>query len=183
MNSRQNYHSLIEKYNSGTQVIKKLGTNGMVMQVYIIMFINGWKHLGIGHYATAAPLLFCVSIYFLVKDFITLLRIEGNMAQMILEGVTLETKNGSSEKFFHRMLQSFNFTNILVQRSLVNVIALGALGYFMLDFVKDVFPDVHISRWVLSLFAFIPSVVASKMYYDSLKDLDEAKSRVFAKGS
>ena len=102
------------------------------------------------------------------------------MAQISLEGVEFEAKNGSSEKFFHSMLQSFNFTNILAQRSLVNVIALGMLGYFMLDFVKDIFP-VHIGYWGLGLFAWIPSVIACKLYYDSLKDLDEAKSKVFAK--
>jgi len=181
MNIRQPHQSLLDKYDSGTRVIKKLGTNGMVIQVCIIMFINGWKHSGISHYEIGAPFLFCLSLYLLVKDFITTLRIESNMAQIILEGVALETKNSSNEKIFHQILQSFNFTNILVQRSLVNVIALGAIGYFMLNFVNDVFPEVHVGRWVLSLFAFIPSVIASKMYYDSLKDLDEAKCRVFAK--
>jgi hypothetical protein len=181
MNNQQNYQSLVENYNSGTRIIKKLGANGMIMQICIIMCINSWKHSGISHCEIGVPFLFCLSIYFLVKDFITLLRIEGNMAQIILKGVELEAKNGSSEKFFYRMLQSFKFTNILVQRSLVNVIALGTLGYFMLDFVKDIFPAVHIGYWGLGLFSWIPSVIACKLYYDSLKDLDEAKSRTFAK--
>lgn len=180
MNIRQTHQSLLEKYDGGNRVIKKLGTNGMVMQICIIMSINGWKHSGISYYETGAPFLFCLSLYFLIKDFLTMLRIESNMAQIILEGVALEAKNSSGDKVFHQILRSFNFTNILVQRSLVNVIALGAIGYFMLDFINAAYPDVHISRWVLSLFAFIPSVLASKMYYDSLKDLDEAKSRVFA---
>lgn len=180
MNIRQTHQSLLEKYDGGNRVIKKLGTTGMFIQVCIIMCINGWKHSGFSHYEIGAPFLFCLSLYLLVKDFITTLRIESNMAQMILEGVALEAKNNSSEKVFHQILRSFNFTNILVQRSLVNVIALGAIGYFMLDFINAVYPDVHIGRWVLSLFAFIPSVLASKMYYDSLKDLDEAKSRVLA---
>ncbi|NNM43520.1 MAG: hypothetical protein HKM07_04190 [Chlamydiae bacterium] len=149
------------------------------MQICIIICISSWKHSGISHYERGVPLLFCLSIYFLVKDFITLLRIEGNMAQMIVEGVALEAKNGSSEKFFHRMLQSFNFTSILVQRSLINVFALGALGYFMFNFVNDVFPDVHIGRWVLGVFVWVPSVIACKLYYDSLKDLYDAKSKVF----
>lgn len=181
MNNRQNYQSLVDKYNNGTRVIKKLGTIGMVMQISIIMLANGWKHTGLSYHEIATPILFSVSIYFLVKDFITLLRIEENMAQMILKGVELEVKDGSGEKFFHHMLQSFNFTNTLIQRSLINALALGCLGYFMLDFVKDVFPSVHIGRWVLGLFAWIPGVIACKLYYDSLKDLDEAKSKVFAK--
>lgn len=181
MNNRQNYESLVDKYNRGIGVIKKLGMLGMIIQICIIMFINSWKHVGIGQYEIAVPFLFCLSIYFLVKDFTALLRIEGNMAQMILEGVILENTNGTSSKFFHNLLQSFNFTNVLIQRSLVNVIALGALGYFMLEFVKDVFPGVSVSYWLLSLFVWIPSVIACKLYYDSLKDLDEAKSNVFAK--
>lgn len=181
MHIRQTHQSLLDKYDSGHRVMKKLGTNGMVMQVCIFMFTNSWKHSGIAYYEIGAPLLFCLSLYLLVKDFITTLRIEANAVQIILEGVSLEAGNSSNEKIFHQILQSFNFTNILVQRSLVNVIALGAIGYFILNFVKDVFPEFYVSSWVLSLFAFIPSVIASKLYYDALKDLDEAKHRVFAK--
>jgi hypothetical protein len=181
MNIRQTHQSLLEEYASGTRAIKKLGTNGMFMQVCIIMTIKGWKHSDIPHYEIGAALLFCLSLYFLVKDFITTLRIESNMVQMILEGVALEAMNNPGERGFHQILRSFNFTNILVQRSLVNVIALGVMGYLMLDFIKDVYPDIHISHWVLGLFAFIPSVIASKLYYNSLRDLDVAKSRIFAR--
>ena len=181
MNNRQNYESLVDKYNSGTRVIKKLGMLGMIIQICIIMFINSWKHVGIGHSEIAVPLLFFLSIYFLVKDFTALLRIEGNIARIILEGVALETQNRTNGGVFHGLLKSFNFTNVLIQRSLVNVIALGALGYFMLEFVKGSYPDVSINRWFLSLFVWIPSVIACKLYYDSLKDLDEAKSKAFAK--
>ena len=119
----------------------------------------------------------------LVKDFLTTRRIEENMAQMILEGVDLEAKNSSFGKFFHGILQSFNFTNILIQRSIVNVLALGCLGYLMLQFIGEINHGVTPSRWFLSLFTWIPGVIACKLYYDSLKVLDEAKEKVFAKQS
>lgn len=180
MNTQQTYQSLLEQCDSGTQVIKKLGSTGMIMQICIMMCINGWKHAGVPYYAIGVPLLFCLSIYFLVKDFITMLQIEKNMTQLIVKGVALEAQEGSKEKPFHQILYSFNLTNIVTQRSLINVTALGAVGYFMLDFVNVCFPSIHISHWILSLFAFIPSVIASKLYYDSLKELDETKERIFA---
>ncbi len=182
MNSRENYQSLADKYKSGVQLVKKLGTYGMILQVSTILVINSWKHLQIDYYMIAAPILFSLSIYFFVKDFFTLRRIEENMAQMILDGVELETKNAPLGKFFHGLLQSFNFTSILIQRSLINALALGCLGYLIFQFISDViFPDVTISRLYLSLFVWIPSVSACKLYYDSLKVLDEAKDKVFAK--
>ena len=112
MNIRQTHQSLLEKYDGGNRVIKKLGTTGMFMQVCIIMFINGWKHSGISHYEIGAPFLFCLSLYFLIKDFITTLRIESNMAQMILDGVELEKKNPSVVKFFHGLLQMLLLINL-----------------------------------------------------------------------
>jgi hypothetical protein len=183
MNTRQNYQSLVEKYKGGNQIIRKIGMYGMVMQVCIIMVIKGWNHVVTGYYEIAAPLLFCLSIYFLVKDFITLLKIEKNMALMILEGVDLETQNSTHGKFFHGTLQSFNFTNTLVLRAVVNVVAIHCLGYFIMQFIGEVNPEVAISRWFISLIAWIPGVIACKLYYDSLKCLDEAKEKVFARQS
>jgi hypothetical protein len=119
----------------------------------------------------------------MVKDFLTTRRIEENMAQVILEGVDFEAKNSAFGKFFHGILQSFNFTSILIQRSVVSVLALGCLGYLMLQFIGDINNGVTPSRWFLSLFTWIPGVIACKLYYDSLKALDEAKEKVFAKQS
>jgi len=179
MNIQQTNPSLLDKYDSGARAIKKRGTHGMFTQICIIMLINGWKNSEIPYYELGVPFLFCLSLYFLVRDFIYMFRIERNMTQMILEGVALESKNNSREKVFHQILRSFNFTNILVQRSLMNAFALAAIGYFMLVFINCVYPKVFVGRWTVCLFSFIPSVLACKLYYDSLKDLDEAKSRIF----
>lgn len=182
MNNQEKYQSLMAKYTSASQTIKKLGTTGMFMQIGIIGFIQGWKHLGIEHYKVAAPILFSLSFYLFVKDFIILRRIEENMAQMILDGVDFEKKNSTVGKAFHGLLQSFNFTNILVQRSLINTLALCCLGYLIFQFISnELLPGISISRWFLSLFVWIPSVIICKLYYDSLKILDEAKEKVFAK--
>ena len=84
------------------------------------------------------------------KDFITLLRLEKTTVKMIVDGVSLETKNTAYGTFFRDILNSFNFTRILILRSIANVFALGCLGYLMLGFINDLFPDVSISRWYLS---------------------------------
>jgi hypothetical protein len=182
MSSHQNYQSLVDRYKKDAQFVKKLGTFGMIVQVAIFGFVSGWEHLKIGHYEIAAPILFSLSLYFLVKDFLTSRRIEGNIAQMILDGVELEKRNPTVGKFFHGLLQSFNFTRVLLERSLINVLALCCLSYLIFRFVGDViFPGVTIGRWSLGLCIWIPSVVACKLYHDSLKVLDEAKEKIFAK--
>lgn len=183
MNIRQNYQSLVDKYKGGNQIIKKMGLYGMIVQICIIMVIKSWKHVITDHYEIAGSLLFCLSIYFLVKDFIASLRIERIMALMILEGVDLETKNPGFGKFFHGALQSFNLLNTLVIRAMVNVFAVHCLGYFMTQFIRDIHLGVAISRWFISLIAWIPGIIACKLYYDSFKDLGEAKDRIFAKQS
>jgi len=178
MDNRQSYQTLVDQYKEGNQFIRKLGLSGLFMQIGFIGAINAWKPLAIGYYHIAVPVLFILSVYYLVKDFFILLRIEKRMAKMILEGIDLEIKNSNFGSFFHRVLQSFNFTSILVQRSLVNILALGCLGYLMLQFIRETNPAVPISQWFLSVFIWIPGVIASKLYYDSLKDLDEAKERM-----
>lgn len=102
------------------------------------------------------------------------------MARMILEGIDIEAKNPSFGKFFHGVLRSFNLMNILVQRSLFNVVVVICLGNLMLQFISDINPAITFSRWFVSLFAWVPGVIACKLYYDSLQELDEAKERVFA---
>jgi hypothetical protein len=181
MNAHKQHKSLVDKYNYAVKFVKKLGLYGGVMQVGIIGFAYSWKHVPLDYYKIAFPILVCLSIYFLVKDFRTLLRIEGNMTQMILEGVELEKKNNGLGKFFHGLLQSFNFTNTLIQRSLINVLALGGLGYLVFQFIGSEIPDIKISRWFLSVFVWMPAVIACKLYYDALKVLDEAKEKVFSK--
>jgi hypothetical protein len=183
MNTRQNYQSLVEKYKGGNQIIRKIGMYGMILQICIIMVIKSWNHVITSYYEIAAPLLFCLSIYFLVKDFVTLLRVEKNMALMILEGVDLEAQNSPLGRFFHGALQAFNFTNTLVLRAVVNVLSIHCLGYFILQFIGDVKPETVINRWSISLIAWIPGIIACKLYYDSLKCLDEAKDKLFARQS
>jgi hypothetical protein len=181
MKNRQDYQSLVGMYKSGTQHVHKLGTFGMVIQIGIIGFIYSWKQLEIEYFKVAAPVLFSLSIYFLISDFLTLRRIEEKITQIILDGIELEKKDSSSGRFFHGVLQAFNFTSVLMQRSLANVLALGCLGYLMSQFISEIIPGFVVSRWMIGLFCWLPSVLALKLYYDSLKSLDEAKEQVFAK--
>ncbi len=180
MNGSQSYQSLVDKYKGSNQVVKKLGMSDLLIQLSIMGVIHAWRYVEIGYYHIAAPVLFFLSIYYLAKNFFASHRIEGNMAQMILEGIDIEAKNPSFGKFFHGILRSFNLMSILVQRSLFNVVVVICLGNLMIQFINDVNPAITISRWFVSLFSWAPGVIACKMYYDSLKELDEAKERVFA---
>lgn len=180
MNGSQSYQSLVDKYKGGNQVVKKLGMSDLFIQLSIMGVIHSWRHLEIGYYHIAVPVLFSLSIYYLAKNFFASHRIEGSMAQMILEGIDIETKNSSFGKFFHGILRSFNLMSILVQRSLFNVVVVICLGNLMVQFINDVNPAITISRWFVSLFSWAPGAIACKLYYDSLKELDEAKERVFA---
>ncbi len=181
MNDRLTYQPLVDKYKGATQLVKKLGMAAMFLQVGIISFIHGWKHLDTESYKIAAPFLFALSIYFLIKDFRIFRRIEENVAQVILDGVELEKKNVGFGNFFHVVLQDFNLARILLQRSLVNLAAAWCLGYLISQFFVEVNPDFVISQGLLILFAGTLSAIACKLYYDSFQTLAKAKARVFAK--
>lgn len=179
MSEPSSHQSLVDKYNGNHQLVRKLGMSGLLIQLGIFGAIHAWRHLEMGYYYTAVPALFSLSIYYLVKDFFISYRIERNMARMILEGITLEAKNPSFGKFFHGLLRSFNLMNILIQKSLFNVVAVICLANLLLQFINDVNPTITPSRWLVGLFAWAYGVMASKLYYDSLIDLSEAKEKVF----
>ncbi len=181
MSGKQNYQTLVDEYKKGAQFAKKLGTAGMLLQIGIIGFINGWKHLEIPYYNAVAPILFFLSIYYMVKDFLTFLKIEENAAQAIAEGVGLEKIHPRLGSFFHSVLQSFNLTYILMQRSLINVIALGCLGYLISEYIAGITSNFMISRGFVGLCVFVLGLAACKLYYDALKVLDEVKAKALAK--
>lgn len=183
MNNQQNHQSLIEKYNNNKSIVRKLNLIGGGLQICNIICIGTWKLSGTSYYEIGVPFLLCLAIYFFVKDLITVRRIEGSMVQMVLEGVALEDKNRLSEKVFHRVLESFNFTRILIHRTLTSIATFWCIGYFIIRFIEDMNPDIVISQWFLSLFILIPSLIAAKLYYDSLEQLEEAKEKIFAKSS
>lgn len=181
MSGKQNYQTLVDEYKKSAQFAKKLGTAGMLLQIGIIGFINGWKHLEIPYYNAAAPILFGLSIYYLVRDFLTFLKIEANAAQAIVEGIGLEKAHPRLGGFFHKALQPFNLTYILIQRSLVNVIALGCLGYFISEYIAGITSNFMISRGFVGLCVFVLGLTACKLYYDALKILEEVKAQAVAK--
>jgi hypothetical protein len=181
MSAQKQHKSLTDKYKNADRFVKKLGLFGGMMQFSIIMVAFSWKHVFLSYYKVAFPALMCLSLYLLIKDFWKLLRVEKTMAQVVLEGVELEKKHSGLGKFFHGFLQSFNFANVLMQRSFVNVLTLIGLGYLIFQFIGSEMPDIKISRWILSIAVWIPTVVACKLYYDSLKVLYDAKEKVFPK--
>ncbi len=181
MNDRQNYQSLVDSYKWGMQFIKKLGTSGMFLQIGILGFINGWKHLEIPYYKAVAPVLFSLSIYFFIKDFLTIRKIEETVSQMILDGIIVEKKNGSFGNFFQDILQHFNLAQLLLQRSLINAIAFWCLGYLLSLFIIEIQPSFVISQGSLLLFAGVLAALTSKLYYNSFRNLAETKGQAFAK--
>ncbi|MBP7074556.1 MAG: hypothetical protein KBA81_04135 [Rhabdochlamydiaceae bacterium] len=180
MSNHQNYQTLMDNYKTGVQFVKKLGLTSGIMQFSIIVFINGWKHLEIPYYKFAGLILFSWAIYSFIKDFWTFLRIEKSCAQLILDGVESEKRNKNFGNFFHEVLQNFKLVKVLLQRSLVNLVAFGCFGYFLSQYIVDLNPDFVISPRSLSFVTAIFTALASKFYYDSLKSLAETKEQIFA---
>jgi hypothetical protein len=175
MTSCQSYKSLVEKYKEAAQLMKKLGLSGGMIQFSILLFINGWKHLEIPYYKLVGLILFSWVIYSFLKDFLTFLKFEKKIAQMILDGVELEKRNTSFGNFFHEVLRDFNLVKVLSQRSLVNLVAVGCFGYFLSQFIADLNPSFAISPRLLVLISGVFTLLTYKLYYDSLKPLAETK--------
>lgn len=178
MSDRQNHQTLVRDYKSRAQFIKKLGASGGMMQFSVIVVISSWKHAGMPYYEFACPVLLCWAIYSFVKDFLIFLRVEKDVAQIIVDGVALEKRNITFGRFFHEVLDDFNLVKVLSIRSSVNLIAFGCFGYFLCQFIADLNPHLTISHTVLALGTAILTALAGTLYYDSLKSLVGASNQM-----
>ncbi len=179
MTNRQSYQSLTDTYKSGTQVANKLGLYGGFMQAGILGVACSWKHVVTGYYEIAFPALTLLSFYFLIKDFTTLLRIEKNLTNMVIDGVELEKKTPKLGRFLHDILKDFNLARTLIQRSFVNILALFGLSYLIYQFISDLTPNLEVHYVLLGSVSVFFSVLAAKLYYDVLKELSITKAHVF----
>lgn len=180
MSSKKDYQTLLDEYKQRAQFVKKLGLSGGMMQFSAIMVVNSLKPLQIPYYKLIAPLVLLWAIYSFTKDFITFLRIEKGVAQIIVDGIALEKRNASFGSYFHEVLDDFNLLKILSIRSLVNLVSFGCFGFFLSRFIADFNPDLAVSHPVLALIAAILTTAACKLYYGALKPLVETKEQVFA---
>lgn len=181
MNACQNYQSLVDQYQGGVCLVKKLGIAAMAIQGGIFGFVNGWKHLQIEYFNIAAPLLFSLSIFFLIKDFLPYRRIDGNMSRIVLEGFELEKMNSSFGNFFHDVLQNFNLPRTVLRRSWVDLAVLWLFGNWMYRFVVEISPDFSISRGLFNVFLGGLHLFLCKLYFSPFKDLVKVRAKVFAK--
>lgn len=181
MNTYQKHQSLVNNYKERTELVKKLGIAGMLLQAGIIGFIIGWKHIPIDHYEIAAPFLFSLSLYFLIKDFLTFHKIDVNVNQIIIEGVGIEKKNTNLGSFFHEILRDFNLVRILIQRTLVNLVAFWCIGYWIYQFIIELIPNFVVGQGAFNLLIAVFSAFSCAFYYESFKSLTNIKAQVFAK--
>ena len=145
MSKQKNYQTLVADYKELLRFGRKLGSAGGIMQFSILIFVTAWKHLEIPYFKVAAPILFAWCLYQFAKDFFTFLKVDRYGAQLISDGILLEKKDVSSRKFFHEVLENFNLMKILSQRTLINLLAFGCLGYFFSQFIIELNPDLVIS--------------------------------------
>ncbi len=176
MSKHKNYQTLVTDYKELLQFGRKLGLVGGIIQFSILIFINAWKHMEIPYFKVAAPILFALCLYLFAKDFSTFLKVDKYGAHLISDGFSLEKKNASFGKFFHEILEDFNLVKILLQRSLVNLIAFGCLGYLLSQFVVELNSELVISHRLLVLISIVLTIIGCKFYYDSLKFITNIKS-------
>ncbi len=181
MNNSQSYESLVVKYKETAQFLKKLELSGGIMQVSIFVFMKGWKYLEIPFYELGGMVLFSWALYLVLNDYLTFLRIEKMIAQVILDGRELEKKNTRIGNFFHQIFVKFDLVRILSQRSFMNLVTFGGLGYFLSQFIADLNPSLAISYRLLAVISGILTIIACKFYYDALKSLADSKTQALAK--
>lgn len=175
MSKQRGHKELADDHRGLLRFAKRLSIASGCMQFSFLIFANAWKHLEYPFYKVGALLLFAVCLYRFGKDFFTFLKVDAYSSQLILDGISLENKNASLGKYFHEVLDDFNLVKILSQRSLVNFLAFGCLGYFLSLFIIDFKPDFVISfGWLGVISAFLTTVTCT-FYYASLKPIEEAK--------
>jgi len=175
MSKPKSHQTLVDDHRGLLQYGKRLGIASGSLQFSLLIFANAWKHSEFPFYQVGAPLLFAMCLYRFAKDFFAFLKVDIYGSQLILDGTSLENKNVSLGRYFHEVLDDFNFIKVLSQRSLVNFLAFGCLSYFLSQFITDFKPDFDISRGWLAVISSLLTTVACAFYYASLKPIEEAK--------
>ena len=175
MSKQRSYQELVGDHRGLLQFSRRLSIASGCMQFSLLIFTNAWKHLELPFYKVGAPILFAWCLYQFGKDFFKFLKADVYGSQIIANGISLENQNASHGKYFYNVLEDFNFIKILSQRSLVNFLAFGCLGYFLSQFIVDFNPNFALSRgWVAVIAAFL-TTIACTFYYAYLKPIEETK--------
>lgn len=176
MSKQKSYQTLVDDHRGLLQYGRRLGIASGSLQFSLLIFANAWKHLEYPFYKVGAPLLFALCLYRFAKDFFAFLKVDIYGSKLILDGISFENKNASLGRYFHEVLDDFNFIKILSQRSLVNFLAFGCLSYFLSQFIIHFKTDFVISRGWLAVISALLTTIACTFYYASLKPIEEAKS-------
>ena len=176
MTKQNNYQTLIDDHTQLMRFGRKLGLSGGVMQFSFLVFITAWKHLEIPYYKIVAPILVSWCLYQFVKDFFTLLKVDGYSSKILSDGIAEEKRNTTFGRYFHNAVDKFNLQKILIQRSLINFIAFGCLGYFLSQFLIELSPALNVSLGWIIMISLILTAFAYKLYHISLEPIEKIKS-------
>lgn len=147
-----------------------------MMQFSIILIVISMQHLKMPYYQIVASLLLLWGIYAFMKDFLVFLRVEKAVAQIIVEGMELEKRNIKLGKLFCDALRDFNLMRTLSIRSFVNFAVSGCYGYFLRQFIHEIYPAFTISLSFTILMVAGFTALTCKLYYVRLRPLQEMKA-------
>jgi len=127
-------------------------------------------------YAKPIGCLFALAAVFLMtRDYARSKNLDGKVARLVLQGIDLEKKKPSFDRFFHNVLSEFSVVKILVTRCMCTMLCVYYLSFSMNKiFVgKDAAVSEH--KALLALIGAALGIVTCVLYYSSYKDFDEIK--------
>ncbi len=175
MSNSKNYQTLVVDHRGLLRFSRNLVISGGALQCSLLIFANAWLRLGFPCYRVGTLTLFAWCLFQFVKDFFTSLKVDRYGCQLTLDGVSLENKNACLGRYFHEVLEDFNFLKIFIFRSSVNFFALGFLGYFSAQLISKINPDLVIGHRALTLAVGLLITITSAIYYACLKPVDKKK--------
>jgi len=179
VDEKKDHQTLCNEYQQMAQFVKTSGQSGGMLQLSLIMVMNSLRSLKIPHYEVICPLLLFWAIFAFSKAFLAFLRVEKDVAHIIVDGITLEKRHSSLENYFHDVLDDFSPMKIISIRSLVNFAAFGSYGYFLSRLIADLDPDFTVNYAILALISAMLTAITCKLYLNALKSLIKMKEKTF----
>lgn len=116
-------------------------------------------------------LLAFLAVFIMERDYRRSKKLDEKVAKLVLNGIQLEKKNPSFERFFHNVLNEFSIVRILASRSLCTVLCV----YFLCASINKIFVGKAVygdHKIILGLIGAAIGAIVCVLYYSSYKKFD-----------
>ncbi|MDN3507095.1 MAG: hypothetical protein P0S96_07695 [Simkaniaceae bacterium] len=174
-NDPENHRAQAIEYKKLASIFKKnnmIGVIEMFATLGPLYYISGIE----ASYAKPLGFFFALlAILLMARDYTRSKNLDVKVARLVLEGIELEKKKPSFDRFFHNVLSEFSVIKILVTRSICTVLCVYYLSFSINKIFVGGGSAASEHKLILGLIGAVIGGITCVLYYSSYKEFDELK--------